>query len=78
MEEKVRDFAALASKRVLEEAGRRGTREDLRECVCQLRRKQLWEEELRMRGNEGRAVELTSRTAILLLSVILLAVCFLG
>jgi len=28
MEEKVRDFAALASKRVLEEAGRRGTRED--------------------------------------------------
>ena len=29
MEEKVRDLAALASKRVLEEAGRRGTREDL-------------------------------------------------
>ena len=30
MEEKVRDLAALASKRVLEEAGRRGTREDCR------------------------------------------------
>jgi len=30
-----------------------------------------------MRGNEGRAGELTSRTAILLLSVILLAVYFL-
>jgi hypothetical protein len=28
MEEKVRDLAALASNRVLEEAGRRGTRED--------------------------------------------------
>ena len=29
-----------------------------------------------MRGNEGQVGELTSRTAILLLSVILLAVCF--